>query len=55
MAGTVTDPVCGMTINPAESEGSVDYEGRTYFFCSGGCMGAFSNDPEKYAVTAPRP
>jgi P-type Cu+ transporter len=55
MTGTVTDPVCGMTIDPADSEGSVDYDGHTYYFCSAGCMGDFSNDPEKYAVTGPRP
>ena len=57
MAGTVTvtDPVCGMTIDRAESEGSVDFEGQTYYFCSAGCMGDFSNDPAAYAATAPRP
>jgi YHS domain-containing protein len=55
MAGTVTDPVCGMLIDPADSEGSADYEGQTYYFCSAGCMGAFSNDPGRYAATAPRP
>lgn len=52
MAGTVIDPVCGMTIDPAESEGSAQHEGRTYFFCSAGCLGDFSNDPGRYVSNA---
>ena len=44
----VTDPVCGMTVDPARAAGHVDYQGRTYHFCSQHCVHAFEADPEKY-------
>ena len=48
----VTDPVCGMTVNPATAAASVEHEGRTYYFCGKGCAKSFSADPGKYAVAA---
>lgn len=44
----MTDPVCGMTIDPATAAGKADYDGRTYFFCSVGCKLKFEGDPPKY-------
>jgi heavy metal translocating P-type ATPase len=44
----VRDPVCGMTVDPERAAGSVEYQGRTYHFCSQGCAAKFQGDPEKY-------
>lgn len=30
----VVDPVCDMTISPADAVGHVEHKGRTYYFCS---------------------
>jgi Cu+-exporting ATPase len=46
--GQVTDPVCGMTISPADSVGSVEHRGQTYYFCSQSCLEKFRANPEKY-------
>jgi len=46
---TVTDPVCGMQIDPATAAGGkVDYEGKTYYFCGDSDREAFKKDPAKY-------
>ncbi len=37
-----TDPVCGMTVDPARAAGSAVREGRTYFFCSTQCSASSS-------------
>lgn len=44
----VKDPVCGMTVDPARSKGSFEFEGRTYYFCSPHCLEKFRQQPEKY-------
>jgi Cu+-exporting ATPase len=44
-----TDPVCGMTVDPAKAAGSSDYQGRTYQFCSPHCLARFKSDPAAYA------
>ena len=41
----VTDPVCGMNIEPATAATSIDHEGRTYYFCSQHCAQTFAADP----------
>ena len=33
-AAEVLDPVCGMTISPADAVGHVEHNGQTYYFCS---------------------
>ena len=45
---TVTDPVCGMTVDSAKTPHRHTHEGHEYFFCSGGCRGKFIADPAKY-------
>ncbi len=45
---TEIDPVCGMTIDPADSAGSFERDGVTYFFCGKSCLEAFKKDPAKY-------
>ena len=47
-ATAVIDPVCGMTVDPATARGKVDYQGRTYYFCSTSCVGKFQADPTRY-------
>jgi Cu+-exporting ATPase len=37
----VTDPVCGMTIDPAKAAGTSERNGETYYFCSQGCKEKF--------------
>ncbi|MGW3353194.1 heavy metal translocating P-type ATPase [Nonomuraea rubra] len=38
---TVTDPVCGMQVDPATAAASVEHDGVTEWFCSTGCRDAF--------------
>jgi Cu+-exporting ATPase len=47
-AGTEIDPVCGMTVDPRTAAGSHVHGGRTYWFCSTGCLERFRADPERY-------
>jgi YHS domain-containing protein len=42
----VTDPVCGMKIDPAKAAGKSDYKGKTYYFCSDHCKKTFDAKPE---------
>lgn len=44
---TVTDPVCGMSVDP-DGRLRAEYDGATYHFCSQGCLGAFEADPGRY-------
>ena len=45
---TVKDPVCGMTVVPETAAGSVDHDGRTYYFCSRHCVEKFCADPARF-------
>ena len=49
-----TDPVCGMTVDPATAAGHFDYKGETYHFCSQHCVHAFTKDPEKFLTGKPK-
>jgi len=44
----VTDPVCGMKIEPESAYSKVDYGGRTIYFCSKICEEEFRKNPKKY-------
>jgi Cu+-exporting ATPase len=44
----VLDPVCGMTISPADAVGTADYKGQTYYFCSDSCLEQFRADPARF-------
>jgi Cu+-exporting ATPase len=48
----VVDPVCGMTITPADSVGVVDHRGHTYYFCNDSCLERFKADPESFVGAA---
>ena len=47
-AAEVVDPVCGMTIAPADAVGHVEHRGQTYYFCSESCLKQFRADPQKF-------
>ncbi|HXU41581.1 MAG TPA: heavy metal translocating P-type ATPase [Burkholderiales bacterium] len=49
------DPVCGMTVEPATAAGSVEHQGKTYWFCSQHCAQAFRAHPDKYVSGKPVP
>jgi len=44
----VTDPVCGMKIEPETAYSKIEYEGRTVYFCSKHCEEEFKRNPKKY-------
>jgi Cu+-exporting ATPase len=45
----VIDPVCGMRIDADDAAATTEYEGKTYYFCSGACHDAFVTDPLSYS------
>jgi len=49
---TVTDPVCGMTVDPATAATSIEHEGQTYHFCAKGCAKTFTANPGAYLKSA---
>ena len=53
-AGAI-DPVCGMSVDPQYAAGSSVFQGKTYHFCSKGCVAKFEADPEKYLHPAAKP
>jgi len=44
----VTDPVCGMQVDPKNPGATTQYQGQTIYFCSAGCKADFEKNPEKY-------
>jgi len=46
--GVVTDPVCGMTVDPHAAKHTASHAGRPYYFCSAGCRAKFMASPAKY-------
>lgn len=47
-----TDPVCGMKVE-ADPAKSIEYEGKTYYFCSKKCMDQFRAEPARYLQPKP--
>jgi membrane fusion protein, copper/silver efflux system len=47
-ATVVKDPVCGMDVDPNEAAGKVEYQGKTYYFCSNECQAKFEKAPKQY-------
>ena len=47
-----TDPICGMTVEPATAAGHVDHGGLTYYFCSTRCLDRFRAAPDQYVKPA---
>ena len=46
----VRDPVCGMLVDPHTTPHRHQFEGRTYYFCSPGCLSKFKAEPGKVFV-----
>lgn len=44
----VTDPVCGMSVDPNITSHHADHDGQTYHFCSQGCRSKFVANPSAY-------
>ena len=44
----VIDPVCKMSISPADAAGAYDYKGTRYYFCHASCLDRFKADPEEF-------
>lgn len=51
----VTDPVCGMTVDPAATAHHGWHEGQEHHFCSASCRTKFLADPERYLSDEPWP
>jgi Cu+-exporting ATPase len=49
----VLDPVCGMTISPADAVGTLEHAGHTYHFCSESCLQKFRANPDKFVGQKP--
>jgi Cu+-exporting ATPase len=44
----VTDPVCGMKVDPHAGKPTQQFRDHTYHFCSDGCRSKFAQEPERY-------
>ena len=44
----VEDPVCGMRIDSEGAAGTIEHQGKTYYFCSQAGHDAFEADPASY-------
>ena len=54
-AGGATDPVCGMSVDPATARHRAGYAGREYFFCSARCRERFVAEPGRFVGDKPAP
>jgi len=50
-AKPVLDPVCGMEVDPTNSEHQYEHDGHTVHFCSAGCRAKVLANPQKYSET----
>jgi Cu+-exporting ATPase len=48
----ITDPVCGMTVDPDSAKHRAEHEGETYLFCSAHCLEKFEAAPARYVGTS---
>ncbi|MFI4935627.1 MAG: heavy metal translocating P-type ATPase, partial [Caulobacterales bacterium] len=46
--GQLTDPVCGMKVDPKTSPHRFEHRGESFHFCSAGCRSKFAADPARY-------
>jgi len=42
------DEVCGMSIEAEDAAATVEFQGKTYYFCSERCRGMFEEHPDRY-------
>jgi uncharacterized protein len=48
----VTDPVCGMTVDPESAAEKREHGGTIYYFCNSGCAKAFDRGPDAFVEGA---
>jgi Cu+-exporting ATPase len=48
-----TDPVCGMSVDPASAKHKFEHGGKAYYFCCAGCREKFRADPARYLSQSP--
>ena len=48
----VRDPVCNMRIDEKEAKHFLEYQERTFYFCSEGCKREFQRHSEDYVNNA---
>ena len=48
---TVTDPVCGLQVDPREARFTSTFQGKTYYFTDPDCKRMFDEDPAAYVGT----
>jgi Cu+-exporting ATPase len=53
--GQVTDPVCGMKVDPHTAKHRAEHAGHPWYFCSAGCREKFIADPPAYLHGKPAP
>jgi len=46
----VVDPVCKMAIDKRSVVATLEYGGKTYYFCSSECYDKFKDDPESFVL-----
>ncbi|MGQ9744008.1 MAG: YHS domain-containing protein, partial [Candidatus Bathycorpusculaceae bacterium] len=46
----VTDPVCGMKIEPETAYSKIEHEEQMVYFCSKHCEEEFKKNPKKYKI-----
>jgi YHS domain-containing protein len=46
----VTDPVCGMRIDPDDAAATAEHQGKVYYFCAEACSDLFVADPAAYGA-----
>jgi Cu+-exporting ATPase len=51
----MTDPVCGMQVDPANAAGTSAYRGHTYSFCSKGRQANFDANPRQFTAPTEAP
>ena len=49
----MTDPVCGMQVEPADAAAAWEHDGTTHYFCSVGCFERFRADPDGILAADP--
>jgi P-type Cu+ transporter len=51
----LTDPVCGMMVDPATSRHRFEHASNTFHFCCAGCRDKFAADPERFLAPKVQP
>lgn len=52
---TVTDPVCGMAVDPHTAKHRHTHDGLSYYFCSAACREKFIAEPARYLKPETKP